>query len=277
MNIIELFENANVKNNTATFTLDDNVKVRKQFEIEKSQNPSLDSNLVSNLILAMTNHPKELSFIANNRILYNFFSRKNLSRDKFNPSAVSVPSENIKSFINEFLSAHLNTFFNDKMEQNKYDELDDLLQEKERLPQNSIDKLKLKISEKLDSVINQLDNFDTDVFSLNFLKHRSFYDLLTHFKSTENDEKIKSILSKMNSSMRFVGSQEFNDSMMLSMVNYKPVDNDLSITLKNNRDGAITRTQKTATSGSSPMSIGTMIVLGIIVIRLVLVMVRCNR
>ena len=277
MNIIELFENANVKNNTATFTLDDNVKVRKQFEIEKSQNPSLNSNLVSNLILAMTNHPKELSFIANNRILYNFFSRKNLSRDKFNPSAVSVPSENIKSFINEFLSAHLNTFFNDKMEQNKYDELDDLLQEKERLPQNSIDKLKLKISEKLDSVINQLDNFDTDVFSLNFLKHRSFYDLLTHFKSTENDEKIKSILSKMNSSMRFVGSQEFNDSMMLSMVNYKPVDNDLSITLKNNRDGAITRTQKTATSGSSPMSIGTMIVLGIIVIRLVLVMVRCNR
>ena len=277
MNIIELFENANVKNNTATFTLDDNVKVRKQFEIEKSQNPSLDSNLVSNLILAMTNHPKELSFIANNRILYNFFSRKNLSRDKFNPSAVSVPSENIKSFINEFLSAHLNTFFNDKMEQNKYDELDDLLQEKERLPQNTLDKLKLKISEKLDSVINQLDNFDTDVFSLNFLKHRSFYDLLTHFKSTENDEKIKSILSKMNSSMRFVGSQEFNDSMMLSMVNYKPVDNDLSITLKNNRDGAITRTQKTATSGSSPMSIGTMIVLGIIVIRLVLVMVRCNR
>ena len=277
MNIIELFENANVKNNTATFTLDDNVKVRKQFEIEKSQNPSLDSNLVSNLILAMTNHPKELSFIANNRILYNFFSRKNLSRDKFNPSAISVPSESVKSFINEFLSAHLNTFFNDKMEQNKYDELDDLLQEKERLPQNSIDKLKLKISEKLDSVINQLDNFDTDVFSLNFLKHRSFYDLLTHFKSTENDEKIKSILSKMNSSMRFVGSQEFNDSMMLSMVNYKPVDNDLSITLKNNRDGAITRTQKTATSGSSPMSIGTMIVLGIIVIRLILVMVRCNR
>ena len=119
MNIIELFENANVKNNTATFTLDDNVKVGKQFEIEKSQNPSLDSNLVSNLILAMTNHPKELSFIANNRILYNFFSRKNLSRDKFNPSAVSVPSENVKSFINEFLSAHLNTFFNDKMEQNK--------------------------------------------------------------------------------------------------------------------------------------------------------------
>ena len=144
-------------------------------------------------------------------------------------------------------------------------------------PQSSLDKLKTKISDKLNSVINKLDNFDSDAFSLNFLKHRSFYDLLTHFKSTENDENIKSILNKMNSSMRFVGSEEFNDSMMLSMVNYKPVDNDLAITLKNNRDGAITRTQKTATSGSSPMSIGSIIVLVIIVIRLVLVMVRCSR
>ena len=151
------------------------------------------------------------------------------------------------------------------------------MQEKDHLPQSFLDKLKTKISDKLNSVINKLDNFDSDAFSLNFLKHRSFYDLLTHFKSTENDENIKSILNKMNSSMRFVGSEEFNDSMMLSMVNYKPVDNDLAITLKNNRDGAITRTQKTATSGSSPMSIGSIIVLVIIVIRLVLVMVRCSR
>lgn len=278
MNIIELFENANVKNTTSTYTSDDNVKVRQQFDIEKNQNPSIDSNVASNLILAMTNHTNELNFIANNRILYNFFSKRNLSRDKFNPSGISANSENVKSFINEFLSKDLTTFFDEKMEQNKFDELDDLLQEKANLPQNVLDKLNLKITEKFDKVISLLNDFDSNNFTqINFLKHRSFYDLLTHFKSQENDEKIKSILIKMRTSSHFVGSQDFNDAMMLSMANYKPVDNDLTTTLKNNKDEAFNRNLKTSSSGGSAMSIGTVIIIGIIVIRLILVMVRCNR
>jgi len=112
MNIIELFENAGIyRENLKEFTFDDTVKVQKQFEIERTQNPNLDLSLQSNLILAINEFPKELLFISNHRILYNFFAKKNHSRNRFSSdNNVSVSLDAVKSFIERFLSEEIDSF-----------------------------------------------------------------------------------------------------------------------------------------------------------------------
>jgi hypothetical protein len=281
MNIIELFENASIyRENVTEFTFDDTVKIQKQFEIEKNQNPSIDSNLASNLTIAMKEFPKELFFISSNRILYNFFSKKNHSRNRFSSDAVPVVSvDNVKSFISRFLSNDLDTFFEQKIAENRFDDIEDVLMAKDYLPQNVLDKLNQLVSKKLDAILNKLDNNPSgeDTFSINFIKHRSFYDLLSHFRSVENDDKIKAMLHKSTSSLLSLGiGSEFLDTMKMAMSNYKAVDSNLLSLLKSNKEEAIVRTQKTS-SNYSGMSIGTGILVIILVFRLILLMARCSQ
>lgn len=281
MNIIELFENAGIyRENLKEFTFDDTVKVQKQFEIERTQNPNLNPILQSNLILAINEFPKELLFISNNRILYNFFAKKNHSRNRFSSdNNVSVGLDAVKSFIERFLTEEIDSFFNQKMEQNRFDEIDDFLIVKEYLPQNSLQILNVKLLDKCDFVLNKLDENPpvAETISINFIRHRSFYDLLTHFSSPAIDEKVKLIYAKMTSTLVNFGiKSEFLNSMMISMGNYKALDNDLASTLKFNKDQTTANTQRTSSSSSSAISTGGMIALAIIVIRLILLMVRCS-
>lgn len=282
MNIIELFENAGIyRENLTGFTFDDIVKVQKQFEVERTQNPNLNPSLQSNLILAINEFPQELLFISNNRVLYNFFAKKNHSRSRFSSdNNVSADANAVKLFIEKFLSEALDAFFDEKMTQNRFEDIDDFLAVKEYLPQNSLNKLRQKTSEKCDFVLTTLEENQllNDTISINFIKHRSFYDLLSHFSSTEIDQKVKSIYEKMSSTLINFGlKSEFLNSMMISMANYKAVDTDLAYLLKSNKEQTVANTQKTFFSSSSAMSTGGIIVMVIIVIRLILVMIRCSR
>lgn len=282
MNIIELFENATIyKENATGFTFDDTVKVQKQIEIERSQNPNIDSNLASSLTLAMNEYPNELLFISNNRVLYNFFAKKNHSRNRFSSDVVpSVSVDAVKSFISKFLANDLDAFFEEKMLKNRFDDIEDFLSAKDYLPQSSLDKLNQKLSDKFDGVLAALekDLTSADVLSMNFIKHRSFYDLLSHFRSPENDVKIQKLLNLMSSMLVSFGiKSEFLNPMMIAMGNYKAVDHNLENLLKTNKEQTIANTQKVSSSGSSSMTTGGIIVLVIIVIRLILLMVRCNQ
>jgi hypothetical protein len=282
MNIIVLFENAGIyRENLTGFTFDDIVKVQKQFEVERTQNPNLNPSLQSNLILAINEFPQELLFISNNRVLYNFFAKKNHSRSRFSSdNKVSADANAVKLFIEKFLSEALDAFFDEKMTQNRFEDIDDFLAVKEYLPQNSLNKLRQKTSEKCDFVLTTLEENQllNDTISINFIKHRSFYDLLSHFSSTEIDQKVKSIYEKMSSTLINFGlKSEFLNSMMISMANYKAVDTDLAYLLKSNKEQTVANTQKTSSSSSSAMSTGGIIVVVILVIRLILLMIRCSR
>ena len=240
-------------------------------------NPSLQSNL----ILAINEFPQELLFISNNRVLYNFFAKKNHSRSRFSSdNTVSVDANAVKLFIEKFLSEALDAFFDEKMTQNRFEDIDDFLAVKEYLPQKSLDKLRQKSSEKCDFVLKTLEenHLLNDTISINFIKHRSFYDLLSHFSSTEIDQKVKLIYEKMSSTLINFGlKSEFLNSMMISMANYKAVDTDLVYLLKSNKEQTVANTQKTSSSGNSAMSTGGIIAVIIIVIRLILLMIRCSR
>ena len=285
MNIIELLENAGIyKENRSGFSTEDSEKVRKQFEIERSQNPNLDPNLAENLITAFNEFPKEILFISNNRILYNFFSRKNYSRNRFiTDYSVSVNEENIKSFIDRFLSKDLDTFFDQNITQNKFDVIDDLLNVKEYLPQNLLDNLSQKVSTKLDFVVNKFDenpSLSSGAETIEFIKYRSFYTLISHFRSAENDKKIRAIYSKMSGSIVSAGVRnEFLEPMVSSMVNYKPIDYELSNSIRSHKDriDAAKDREYSSSSSSGGMSTWSIVVIIIVVLRLILLLARLRR
>jgi len=284
MNIIELFENAGIyRENLKEFTFDDTVKVKQYYENLRISNPNIDTNAADDLISAMNEFPTELLFISNNRILYNFFSGKNHSRNRFSSdNAVAVSIDAVKSFIERFLSKSLNLFFEQKMAQNNFESIDDLLIAKEYLPQNSLDNLSRKITEKLDFVLNKIDQnpaLADDVVAINFIKFRSFYAVVSHFRSAENDQKIKALYDKMTSPLINLGIKaEFLNPMIIAMSNYNAVDPDLDKMLKANQQEATIRVENASSrgghTGMSPWAVFAMIV---IVFRLILLMARCSR
>lgn len=282
MNSIELFEKSSLyRENLKEFSFDDRVKVQKQFEVERVHNPNLSSSIQQDLLLAMNNFPKELLFISNHRILYNFFAKTNHSRNRFSAdNSVSVDIESVKLFIERFLKTDLDAFFEEKIKQNRFEDIDDFLTVKDFLPDSSLQNLSLKLDEKLDRVLDSISKNPSqeEFFNFIFIRHRSFYHLLSHFRSSKKDKKIQSLLNTMTSTLVNEHIKSiFLHQMMIAMGNYKAVDSDLASTLKFNKDQIIANTQKTSSSSSSALSTGGTIALAIIVIRIILLMIRCSR
>lgn len=284
MNIIELFEYSGIYSEALRgFTPEDVIKVKKQFDIEQAQNPSINRDVADNLILAMNENSRELLFISNNRILYNFFAGKNYSRNRFSSdNAVSASAESIHFFIKKFLEKDLNSFFDQSLNNNKFESIDDLLMVKEYLPQSLIDTLGLKLSNKLDVILDKMNSDPSlrDSFSLIFfIQQKSFYDLASHFRSAEMDQKIKIIYSKVSSPLvdQSIKNQLLHP-VMTAMANYKPIDFNLANLLTANRNQVYAETESVSDhGGSGGMSPWSYVVIIIIILRLILVMARCGR
>ncbi|RZJ50030.1 MAG: hypothetical protein EOO44_17165 [Flavobacterium sp.] len=284
MNIIELFEYSGIySENLRGFTPEDVIKVRKQFDIEQSQNPAVNRDVADNLILAMNENAKELLFISNNRILYNFFSGKNYSRNRFSSdNAVSVSKESVQLFIQKYLEKDLDSFFDKSLENNRFDNIDDLMMVKEYLPQSLIDTLGIKINNKLDLVFDKInaDPSLRDAFSsIEFFQQKSFYDLASHFRSAEMDQKIKNIYYKLSDALvdQRIKNQLLHP-VMTAMANYKAVDSHLANLLTANRNKVFAETESASNrGGSGGMSTWSYIVVIIVILRLILVMARCGR
>jgi hypothetical protein len=234
------------------------------------------------LILAINENPRELLFISNNRILYNFFSGKNYSRNRFSSdNSVSVSPESIQLFIKKYLEKDLDTFFDKSLNANRFESIDDLLIVKEYLPQSLIDTLGLKLSNKLDEILEKMssDSSLRDSFSsISFIQQKSFYDLVSHFRSEEMDQKIKAINNKVSSPLVDVRiKNQLLNPVMTAMANYKPVDPGFANLLTVNRNMVYAETESVSNSSSGGMSPWTYVVIGIIVLRLILLMARCGR
>ncbi|TDP04214.1 hypothetical protein [Flavobacterium sp. 245] len=281
MNIIELFENAGIyKENARDFSPEDIEKARKQFEIERSGIYGIEADLGDNLILAMNNYAGQLLFISNNRILYNFFSKKNYSRNRFNSDyTVSSSKADVQAFIDKFLSKDLDLNLDELLAQNRFDNIDDLLAVKEYLPENSLENLSKKLSEKLDYAIATINgNLQLNDLSrtVEFLKYRSFYVLVSHFRSGEKDEKIKAVYNKVynlhsNSAVR----HELINPMISSLVNYNAVNYELNNLFRKNKDALDAATESVSDSGgSSGISGWSIFAIIVIILRVIMALAR---
>lgn len=157
MNIIQLFEILQLdKDKSLQFTSDEIIRIEKQVNVEKRINPEIDVNVASNLIDALKNYPNEFQFISNNRVLYNFFAKADLPRDKFPKENSNISNENVRHFISLFLMEDINLFFDQKMTQNKFEEMELFLANKDYFPEDVLFKLGKKALGKVDFALSAL-------------------------------------------------------------------------------------------------------------------------
>lgn len=281
MNIIELFENAGIYNpNLRSFSSEDIEKAKKQFEIERSGNTNVMPDLGENLVLAMENYFNQLLFVCNNRILYNFFSKKNYSRNRFiSDHPISSSKEDVRIFIDKFLSKDLDVILEYYITNNRFDNIDDLFEVKEYLPESSLEKLSNKVSEKLDYAIQTVNgSLQPSAVSetVEFLKYRSFYVLVSHFRSVEKDEKIRAVYNKVyNLHSNSVVRHELMNPMISSLINYNAIDSELNNLFRKNKNQLDAANERVDNSGSSSGISGwSIFAIIVIILRVIMALAR---
>lgn len=235
MNIIELFEKLNIKNEySIAFSSDEIIRIENQINIEKRTNSLIDSNVATNLINALKNHPEVFYFFVNHRDLYNFFAKTNYSKDWFTPNNTHINNDDLRKFINAFLENDLVLFFDQKMTQNKFEELSNLLLYKDYFPEDVVYKISKKPIDKIDFAIARLYQERKEYDALLYNKQAVFYDFLSHFSSTEIDAKLQTLLKLVTDIYNKNKKSEFASSALLAMSNYKSFKVDLIETIKSN-------------------------------------------
>ena len=236
MNIIELFENLNIdKSSLLQITSEEIIRIEKHINVEKKINPDIDVNVANNLIEALKNYPLEFQFITNTRVLYNFFSKKNYIRDAFPNQNVEVDSDRVKLFIEKFLQDDLTTFFDKKIIENSYEEMNELLVYKGYFPEELLFKVGKRAEGKLDFIIASLHSRDVNYFPLLFVKQSHFFIFLSNFVSSELDNKVNHLLNVVVDIYNVTKSSEFAEGIMISMANYHSYDEELMDTIASNR------------------------------------------
>lgn len=241
MNIIKLFYLLDLKSDQILeFGSDDYIRIEKKINFEKKINSEIDSSTSENLISALKEYKEELSFIISNRILFNFFSQNNFSKNYFLNYNLNVSDEKIKHFIAIFLADDLISFFSLKLSKNTYaelEELDLLVSLKEYFPEEMIYKMGSLVFSKLDFAFSHLAKPNSNEFSnIIYIKYRTFYDLLSHFTTVESDQKISNLLSLVVEFYKKNTNPEFFTSVIQSMAFYNAFNEYINETLVKNRD-----------------------------------------
>ena len=220
MNIIELFEKLTIdKDKTIGLSNDEIIRIEKQINVERKINPEVEATVASNLIDALKNYSLEFQFIASHRVFYNFFAKTTYSRDHFLTESTVVENDKIQAFISRFLEDELRLFFDKKFIENRFDDMNNLLEFHRFLPDDFMYHLAVKTNDKilltLDTLTRKFD-FET----VRYCKQRSFFDFLSFFSSLEMDRKVQSLLQVAAEIYKTNNNSEFAISCMLSMEYY---------------------------------------------------------
>jgi len=236
MNIIELFENLNIdKSSLLQITSEEIIRIEKHINVEKKINPDIDVNVANNLIEALKNYPSEFKFIVESRVLYNFFSKKIFFRDSFPLEKIAISEDRVKFFIDKYLQDDLNVFFDKKLTENKYDEMNDILEFKNYFPEEMLFRIAKRAEGKLDYVLSSLHSRNTNYFPILYITKAYFYTFLSHFVSTDIDDKVHILLNEIVDIYNVNKSSQFAEGIMISMANYHPYDEELMDTIASNK------------------------------------------
>ena len=247
MNIFELFEKLDINKSTIlTLTLNDIIRIEKQINIEQRINPEIEVNTAFNLITALRNYPQEFYFIASHKNFYNWFAKTNYPQSYFENDSIYVTHKKVKLFIEKFLQDDLILFFDNHLSKNQYKEMNTLLLSKADIPTELLYTIETKVLNKVETIIAQLNITAIDKSNLTFLTELHFYDFLTHFSSLEIDKKVTSLLNSIAKVYNSNKQPYFETTVMISMANYKPFDQELEKLLKKNK--------KTASNNLNPAS-----------------------
>lgn len=241
MNIIQLVSLLDLKmDQILEFGPEDYIRIEKKINFEKKINSEIDSNTSENLITALKENKEELLSVMSNRILFNFFTNNNFSKNHFSDHNLTVSDEKMKDFISLFLADDLISFFSFKLSKGWYhylEELNFLLDYKRYFPEEITYKMSSLLYSKLDFAISQLRVLNTNQFSnIIYIKYSTFYDLLSHFATVESDRKISNLLSLVIDFYKRKTNPGFFVSVIQSMSFYNAFNENINETLAKNRN-----------------------------------------
>jgi len=276
MNIIELLDQQYLGNTVANQLSDtDFAAILHQIEVDKITNSTVDTHLLSQLTLAITNYKEELRFILNNTILFSFFSKKEIPNNGFTAESNPLNEDKIKSFIRVFLSQELALFLDQNMSQDNFEKLVQLIPIYQYFPEEIILQLQQISYDKIEFAIQTLSSPNNDLSKILYLKKTSFYNFLSHFSCAELDDKITLLLDKVLEVFRINKKSEFAGTTIVSMYNYNPARADLLEKIKKNRN--LVYDERTSSGGStSKYSWKAAIIVLLVLVRLVFLVIKLS-
>lgn len=277
MNIITLLEKYNPnKGGLIQLSPQDFVGIIHQLEVEKITNPLLDKYVAARLIEALTNYKEEIQFLVNNQTLYGLFTNSNLPSDLFPKENSDVSNERVKSFISLFLEENTTLFFNQKFEENSFDDLNHLMKAQPYFPDSVLYNLKEKAYVKIDFAVEKLSVSNSDLSKILYLKQPSFYEFLSNFRSVETDEKLKVLLNRIVAFYSNNKESEFAGTSIISMYNYDPFETDFLAQIKKSRDDVYVSKSKSGFKTGSDFPWKTIVIGAVVLIRVVFFIAKWN-
>lgn len=239
MNIIALFESISLdKSKIGSFSKEDFIQIEKQLVAEKEINSQIEDTDITSLLKALQTQAEEFQSVSNNRVLYNFFAKKEYSREHFSTEYSFVEIEKAKSFVQLYFGEELNLFFNQNIETNSFAEISSLAEAQNYLPDSLNATLKQHSLDKIEDAITILKPPFGNLSKVLYIKDRYFFIFLNHIKDQEIEQKIKELSDSITSIYKHDNNSELANATYTAMSNYSAHDNYFSQKIKSNKDSA---------------------------------------
>ncbi|WNM19709.1 hypothetical protein [Flavobacterium capsici] len=194
MNIIQLFEKLTIdKSRIGTLTTDDFLTIENLLNTEKESNDSITDISISNFLNALKYHPESFKAILENRVLYNFFTNKDKSRDYFKPETVSNDVEKTKTFVGLFFGSEIKSLFKESFEENQFYKASILAEAFIYFPDTIAYYILHEAKDRLDIAHSRLMPPYGDLSKIEYLKDANFYAFLNKIKTPKLEEKLHSV------------------------------------------------------------------------------------
>lgn len=228
MNIISLFEALQL-NKSVVQHLSAETVPQIEKEILEQSSAVFDAKTTEELLLVIKNYPNEFSFIINTREWYNYFAQTNYSRNEFPFQYVSTTNqEKMRAFIGLYLEPDLVLKAQQNIQQNQFEELVKLLENKAFIPEKTQRNWNGLANEKIDFALARINETINQSADISYIKKRDFYEFLSHFKSIEMDEKVRLLSFKMDKLYRRNSRLALAHETLFALSYYEPFEKELA-------------------------------------------------
>lgn len=229
MNIIEIATLLSIETSKiGLFTEQDFAEMANKLEVEKRKHSNLTEEDISAFFDALKHHSKPFQAVWNNRSLFNFFAKKNLSKKQFQEETLIESNRDVRIFIKTYLLDELQPLVIDKIKADNFQEIGLLSEANNLLPDEISEKMFFYASEKLDLANATLKPPFGDFSKILFIKDANFFTFLNGLKNEAIEEKVKALFTTVMNMFIADKSSELAKRTFTAMKNYQALDEQLS-------------------------------------------------
>ena len=242
MNITALFDSISLdKARIGNFLKGDISQIKKQLLAQKEINSEITDSDIAALLKALKSNPASFEVVLNNRILFNFFAKKDYPRKYFRTELDFVEIRKVKSFVDVFLANELKVFFTQNLEANKFSAISHLAEAQHYFPDSLNDSLKNYSLSKLNDAITILKPTYGNISKVLYIKDSHFFTFLNHIKDDEIEQKIMDLSLVITEFCKQDQNSELANKTFLAMNEYHAFDDDFAQKIAKNKDIADTK------------------------------------